>query len=65
MPSTGSSHGGQKRRVWVVFLFACLLVNLSDETPFDCSRNSTVSATTKESVFDFKTSVVENGEWFH
>ena len=65
MPTTGSSHGGSRRRVCVVFLFACLLVNLSDETPFDCSRNSTGSTTSKESFFDYKTSVVENGEWIH
>lgn len=62
MPSTKKPYGGRRRRGWIVCLFACLLVNLSDETPFDCSRNTTVSTGAKESFFDYKTSVVENGK---
>ena len=59
MPTSGSQNGGRKRHHWLVFFVACLVV--SDVTPFDCSRNSTVVPVKKESFFDYKTSVVENG----
>ena len=63
MPASGSQNGGRRRHTWVVFLLACVLV--SDVTPFDCSRNSTVPLGKKESFFDYKTSVVENGRYIY
>lgn len=61
MPATGSQNGGRGRRVWLMLFLVC--VEASDVTPFDCSRNATVAPIKKESFFDYKTSVVENGTY--
>lgn len=63
MPATGSQNGGRRRRVWLVLFLVC--VEASDVTPFDCSRNATVAPVKKESFFDYKTSVVENGTYIY
>ncbi|XP_015755097.1 PREDICTED: membrane-bound transcription factor site-1 protease-like [Acropora digitifera] len=55
---TRSRHGGRRHHHCLVLFVACLVV--CGVSPFDCSRNSTVASLKKESVFDFKTSVVEN-----
>ena len=57
---TRSRHGGRRHHQCLVLFVACLVV--CGVSPFDCSRNSTVASLKKESVFDFKTSVVENGK---
>lgn len=62
MPATGSQNGGRRRRVWLVLFLVCVE---ADVTPFDCSRNATVAPVKKESFFDYKTSVVENGTYIY
>ena len=62
MPASGSQNGVRRRHHWLVFFVACLVMSdVYDATPFDCSRNSTVASVKKESFFDYKTSVIENG----
>ena len=57
---SGSRHVGRRRHQCLIVFVAWLVTY--GVFALDCSSNATVASLKKESVFDYKTSVVENGK---